>query len=86
MRLQKSCHRLVWLNPLLRFEEFSPKSLSIRRILAHVDAFLPIHSLNAMSGLVAGLAKIAQNRDGRIADWQRQARQYSTENERETAQ
>lgn len=85
-RLQKSCHRLIWLNPLLRFEEFSPKSLSIRRILAHVDAFLPIHSLNAMSGLVAGLAKIAQNRDGRIADWQRQARQYSTENERETAQ
>ena len=85
-RLQKSCHRLIWLNPLLRFEEFSPQSLSIRRILAHVDAFLPIHSLNAMSGLVAGLAKIAQNRDGRIAEWQRQARWISAEKERETEQ
>lgn len=78
-RLHKSCHRLIWLNPLLRFEEFSPKSLSIRRILAHVDAFLPIHSITAMASLVAGLGKIAQNRDGRIADWQQQARQISAE-------
>ena len=78
-RLQKSCHRLIWLNPLLRFEEFSPKSLSIRRILTHVDAFLPIHSLNAMASLVAGLAKIAQNRDGEISNWQRKARQISND-------
>ncbi|MGC6484651.1 MAG: vWA domain-containing protein [Candidatus Puniceispirillales bacterium] len=78
-RLHKSCHRLIWLNPLLRFGEFSPKSLSIQRILAHVDSFLPIHSLNAMEALVEGLGKIAHSRDPGIAAWQRQARLLAAE-------
>lgn len=73
-RLQKSCHRLIWLNPLLRFDEFSPKSVSIRRILAHVDAFMPIHSIKAMEGLVAELGGIAEGRDSGISIWQARAR------------
>jgi uncharacterized protein with von Willebrand factor type A (vWA) domain len=77
-RLQKSCHRLIWLNPLLRFEDFCPKSLSIRRILAHVDAFQPIHSVKAMEGLVVGLGKIAHGRDVKISEWQLQARLMNT--------
>ena len=45
-RLQKSCYKLVWLNPLLRFTDFLPKSISIKRILLNVDAFLPIHGID----------------------------------------
>ena len=55
-RLQKSCHRLIWLNPLLRFDAFEPKVISIRRMLPHVDAFLPIHSLASMEDVVRVLA------------------------------
>lgn len=38
-RLHKSCRRLIWLNPLLRYDQFQPKSLGIRAILPHVDEF-----------------------------------------------
>ena len=51
-RLHKSCHKLIWLNPLLRYDAFEPKSISIRRMLPHVDAFLPIHSLASMEEVV----------------------------------
>ncbi|MGH6629172.1 MAG: vWA domain-containing protein, partial [Burkholderiales bacterium] len=40
-RLHKSCRRLIWLNPLLRFPEFEAKPAGIRAMLPHVDAFLP---------------------------------------------
>ena len=73
-RLHKSCQSLIWLNPLLRFSDFRPKSLSIRRIIEHVDALLPIHSLSSMTDLVAGLSVIAQSRDPHILTWQAQAR------------
>ena len=38
-RLRKSCRRLVWLNPLLRYEGFAPKAAGIRALLPHVDEF-----------------------------------------------
>ena len=69
-RLHKSCHRLLWLNPLLRFEDFEAKSVSIRRMLPHVDAFLPIHSLSAMEEVVAALASEAF--DNSMDAWRRQ--------------
>ena len=40
-RLHLSCRRLIWLNPLLRYEGFEPKSLGVRAILPHVDEFRP---------------------------------------------
>ncbi|MEM6617535.1 MAG: VWA domain-containing protein [Pseudomonadota bacterium] len=59
-RLQKSCRRLIWLNPLLRYDAFEPKAQGIRAILPHVDEFRPIHTVNAMADLVEALASPPQ--------------------------
>ena len=55
-RLHRSCRRLIWLNPLLRFEGFEARARGIRAMLPHVDEFRPIHNLESMAGLVAALA------------------------------
>ena len=55
-RLHRSCPRLVWLNPLLRFDAFEAKAAGIRAMLPHVDEFRPIHSLASMEDLVRALA------------------------------
>ena len=47
-RLHRSCRRLIWLNPLLRYREFQPEAQGIRAILPHVDDFRPVHSLNSL--------------------------------------
>ena len=50
-RLHKSCRKLVWLNPLLRFEQFQPRAAGIRAMLPHVDRFLPAHNLQSLKEL-----------------------------------
>jgi hypothetical protein len=55
-RLHKSCRRLIWLNPLLRFEGFSPKAQGVRALLPHVDSFCAIHNLASMRDLVRALS------------------------------
>ena len=50
-RLHRSCRRLIWLNPLLRYQEFQPEAQGIRAILPHVDDFRPVHSLNSLREL-----------------------------------
>jgi uncharacterized protein with von Willebrand factor type A (vWA) domain len=54
-RLQKSCRRLVWLNPLLRFDGFEARARGVRAMLPHVDEFRPVHNLNALADLCASL-------------------------------
>ena len=55
-RLHRSCRKLVWLNPLLRWGGFEAKAEGIRAMLPHVDEFRPIHNLNAMKTLVEALS------------------------------
>jgi uncharacterized protein with von Willebrand factor type A (vWA) domain len=55
-RLHRSCRRLIWLNPLLRFEGFEARARGIKAMLPHVDEMRPIHNLESMAGLVAALA------------------------------
>ncbi len=55
--LRKSCRRLLWLNPLLRFAAFEPRAAGIRTMLPHVDAFLPAHNLASLADLAAVLAR-----------------------------
>jgi uncharacterized protein with von Willebrand factor type A (vWA) domain len=55
-RLHRSCRRLVWLNPLLRFEGFEARAKGVRTILPHVDELRPIHNLESMSALVGALS------------------------------
>ncbi len=55
-RLHKSCRRLIWLNPLLRFDGFEARARGVRAMLPHVDEFRPVHNLDALADLVASLA------------------------------
>jgi uncharacterized protein with von Willebrand factor type A (vWA) domain len=55
-RLHRSCRRLIWLNPLLRFSGFEAKAKGIRTIVPHVDELRPIHNLESMAGLVRALS------------------------------
>lgn len=55
-RLKRSCRRLVWLNPLLRFDAFQARAAGIRAMLPHVHEFRAIHNLAAMTDLCAALS------------------------------
>jgi uncharacterized protein with von Willebrand factor type A (vWA) domain len=56
-RLRKSCRRLIWANPLLRYGAFEAKAQGIRAMLPHVDEFRPIHNLANMADLCQALAR-----------------------------
>jgi len=55
-RLHRSCRRLIWLNPLLRFDGFEPKAHGIKLMLPHVDEFRPVHNLASIEGLITALS------------------------------
>ena len=55
-RLHRSCRRLIWLNPLLRFEGFEARAKGVRTMLPHVDELRPIHNLESMTELVRALS------------------------------
>ena len=58
-RLQKSCRRLIWLNPLLRFDGFEARAAGVRTMLPHVDEFRAVHSLAAIDDLCKVLSSRA---------------------------
>ncbi|PCJ04970.1 MAG: VWA domain-containing protein [Rhodobacteraceae bacterium] len=58
-RLHLSARRLIWLNPLLRWEGFAPKAQGIRAMLPHVDSFRAGHSIASLEDL----AKVISNPD-----------------------
>ena len=55
-RLKRSCRRLIWLNPLLRFDAFEARAAGIRAMLPHVHDFRPIHNLGSMEELCETLS------------------------------
>lgn len=61
-RLAKSCRRLVWLNPLLRFERFEPRAAGIKAMLPHCDHFLPAHNLQSLADLAVLLRRPGSTR------------------------
>lgn len=56
-RLRRSAKRIVWLNPLLRYDGFEARANGIRAMMPFVDEFRPVHSLNSLEDLAATLAK-----------------------------
>ncbi|TIW96957.1 VWA domain-containing protein [Mesorhizobium sp.] len=54
-RLHKSCRRLIWLNPLLRFDGFEARARGVKAMLPHVDEFRPVHNLEALADFCASL-------------------------------
>lgn len=55
-RLHKSCHRLLWLNPLLRYEGFEARPAGIRAMLPHVDVFMSAHNIKSLVELGKALS------------------------------
>ena len=56
-RLRKSCRRLIWLNPLLRYERFAPRAAGIRALLPEVDEHRPVHDLASVEELARALGR-----------------------------
>ncbi len=64
-RLQRSSHRLIWLNPLLGSPEYEPLTMGLRAALPYVDDFLPIHNLESLEQLGAELERLSPTRPSR---------------------
>jgi uncharacterized protein with von Willebrand factor type A (vWA) domain len=54
-RLHKSSKKVIWLNPLLRFEGFEPRPAGVRAMLPHVDVFLPAHNITSLLDVASAL-------------------------------
>ena len=63
-RLHRSARRVIWLNPLLRYDAFAPKAQGVKALIAHVDELRPVHNLTSMADLAAALA--GAGRDDRL--------------------
>jgi uncharacterized protein len=57
-RLRRSCHRLIWLNPLLGTADYQPLAQGIQAALPHVDDFMPVHNLNSLDALARHLNRL----------------------------
>jgi uncharacterized protein with von Willebrand factor type A (vWA) domain len=55
-RLRRSCRRLIWLNPLLRYAGFEPRAAGVRALLPNVDEHRPVHDLKSLEALARALA------------------------------
>ena len=63
-RLHMSCRRLIWLNPLLRYEGFKPEAGGVRTILPHIDDFRPVHNIASLMDIAAALSAPAAAEQG----------------------
>ena len=68
-RIHRSCRRLIWLNPLLRYEGFEPKSHGIRAIMPHVDDFRPVHNLESLMQLADILSEAGNRQHPGMSKW-----------------
>jgi uncharacterized protein with von Willebrand factor type A (vWA) domain len=64
-RLHRACRRLIWLNPLLRFEGFEARAKGMRAMLPHVDELRSMHNLESMTDLVRALSGAANSYDAK---------------------
>ena len=64
-RLQRTCHRLVWLNPLLGSPDYRPLTRGMRAALPLVDDFLPVHNFASLEGLANHLNTLPPARGAR---------------------
>ena len=64
-RLQRSCHRLIWLNPLLGSPEYQPLTRGMRAALPYVDDFLPVHNVASLEALAEHLNRLPARRVAR---------------------
>ncbi len=61
-RLQRNCHRLIWLNPLLGQQDYRPVTAGMRAALPYIDDFLPANNLDSLFALGRALEAIDDRR------------------------
>jgi uncharacterized protein len=64
-RLAASCRRLVWLNPLLRYDDYQPLASGARQLAAHVSETRPCHNLASLADLTLALSSSSPARKER---------------------
>lgn len=72
-RLQHSCHRLIWLNPLLGSPDYRPLTIGMKTALPYIDNFLPVHNLDSLINLGNLLNTIDDSRPARSPAARKQA-------------
>ena len=81
-KIKRSCNRLIWLNPLLRFDQFSPRSMGVRAILPNVHEFRPVHSLNSLTELAQALGTNSFNNKNQMQGWIKKLHEVESETKR----
>lgn len=61
-RLQRNCHRLIWLNPLLGQDDYRPVTAGMRAALPYIDDFLPANNLDSLIALGQALEAVDDER------------------------
>jgi hypothetical protein len=64
-RLQRNCHRLIWLNPLLGSPDYEPLTRGMVAALPYIDDFLPVHNLATLEALAQHLEWLDDRRPSR---------------------
>jgi len=64
-RLQRTCHRLIWLNPLLASPQYEPLARGMKAARPFVDDFLPIHNIASLGELARRLEMLPSERPAR---------------------
>ncbi len=57
-RLSRSCYRLIWLNPLLGYENYEPLTRGIKAAMPYIDDFLPVHNLESLEQIGEVLSSV----------------------------
>lgn len=73
-RLHKSSRRLIWLNPLLRYDGYEPISKGAQAMIRHVDDFRTIHNLQSLKQLTDILSRAGSRREEGVGAWAERAR------------
>jgi uncharacterized protein with von Willebrand factor type A (vWA) domain len=60
--LKRHCKRLIWLNPLLRFEGYAPLARGAEQLHRHADAMLAVHNLSRLEDLAASLSALMKRK------------------------
>ena len=64
-RLQRSSHRLIWLNPLLGAPDYEPATRGMQAALPYIDDLLPVHNLASLVDLGHHLSTLSPRRGAR---------------------
>ena len=62
-RLHLSCRKLIWLNPLLRWDGFEAKAQGVKALLPHVDSFRAGHNIDSLEALADSLTRAGDQGD-----------------------